>query len=444
MKMTLNKLTACRPCCNTVAARARLSAAFLLCCNMVVALFFASCADYGDATKEISVQVQIAMPDGLSMPDDSQWVTENVSVTLTRGTQQVTSLVGRNHTAAFSGIVPDVYDISFSKELSADEYERWAGHPLDGGTSCTLTATQNACVLKEDGQVVQLNATLGINQDIVIGKLYYAGSTYEGTTRAYTAGQYLELYNQSEREIDISGLCIAFTETDNPQAYTLGNLHEAYADTMLVVKQIFRIPSSSRSTVKPGGTVLITNSAIDHTGVSAFEPNLLDADFEAKDSRGRIQNNPATTALDMLFCSYSSMSNLNFQNTGLMGVVLFRTDDDIENDWQPVYGYGKERGNMFKLLPKRLVIDGVECLTNKAGTGPDVSLKRLYTDIDAGYTFINATTGKSGEVVCRRVARVADDGRMILQDTNNSSADFYVSTTVRPREYEAAFGLNEK
>ena len=403
------------------------SAACLLCCHLVAALLLTSCADFSDATKEVSVAVQIVMPDEQQQAEENYWVTQDVPVTLSRNGQQLTSYIASSHTATFSDLVPDVYDIAFSRELSAGDYESWTGHSLVGGTSCTLSASQNACLIKDDGQVIRLNANLSVNQDLVIGKIYFAGSTYEGTNRAYTAGQYLELYNQSGQEIDISGLCLALTETDNPQAYTLDNLHEAYADTMLVVKQIFRIPDEGPRTVQPGGSVLITNSAVDHTDVSVFEPNLLDAEFEAKDSRGRIQNNPATTALEMLFCTYSGMSYINFQNNGLMGVVIFRTDESID-DWPLVYAYGKERGNMFKLMPKRYVIDGVECLTNKASTGPDVSMKRLYSDIDAGYTYINATSGRTGEVVCRRVARVTADGRKILQDTNNSSADFYVST----------------
>jgi hypothetical protein len=205
---------------------------------------------------------------------------------------------------------------------------------------------------------------------------------------------------------------------------------------MLVVKQIFQIPSERPVMVQPGGTLLITNSAVDHSDVSSFEHSLLDADLEAKDSRARIQNNPATPELPIVFCSYSNMTYLNFQNNGLMGIAIFRTHEDVVNDWAPVYAFGKERGNMFKLLPKRYVIDGVECLPNKANTSPDVTTKRLYPDVDAGYISINATAGKSGEVVYRRTARVTADGRKILADTNNSSADFQVSTTVKPREYD--------
>lgn len=410
----------------------KIIAACILCCNIVGALILSSCADFSDATKEIAAHIQLQLPDELT----STGALAGHTVTMTVGTQRLQAETDAQGVATFKGLVPDVYDISCSWELSADDYQQLTGKELTGGTSCTVSGSQNTCLLQTDGQTVTLSTMLSVNQDILISKIYYAGSAYEGTSRAYTAGQYMELYNQSATPIDVSGLYIALTETDNPQAYTLDNLHEAYADTMLVVKQIFQIPSEKPFMVQPGGTVLITNSAVDHSDVSSFEHSLLDADLEAKDSRARIQNNPATPELPIVFCSYSNMTYLNFQNNGLMGIAIFRTHEDVVNDWAPVYAYGKERGNMFKLLPKRYVIDGVECLPNKSNTGPDVTTKRLYPDVDAGYASINATGGKSGEVVYRRTVRITDDGRKILADTNNSSADFQVSTTIKPREYD--------
>lgn len=410
----------------------KITAACFLCCNIIGALMLSSCADFSDATKEIAAHIQLQLPEELA----STGALAGHTVTMTVGTQRLQAETDAQGVATFKGLVPDIYDISCSWELSAANYLQLTGKELTGGTSCTVSGNQNTCLLQTDGQTVTLSTLLSINQDIIISKIYYAGSVYEGTSRAYTAGQYMELYNQSAAPIDVSGLYIGFTETDNPQAYTLDNLHEAYADTVLLVKQIFQIPSEKPFMVQPGGTVLITNSAVDHSDVSQFEYSLLDADFEAKDSRARIQNNPDTPTLPVVYCSYSNMTYVNFQNTGLMGIVLFRTNDDIIDDWPLVYPYGKTIGNLFKLLPKRYVIDGVECLPNKTNTGPEPSSKRLYSDIDAGYVYINASNGRSGEVVYRRTARVTDDGRKILADTNNSSADFQVSTTIRPREYD--------
>ncbi|MEZ7706796.1 DUF4876 domain-containing protein, partial [Prevotella melaninogenica] len=75
--------------------------------------------------------------------------------------------------------------------------------------------------------------------------------------------------------------------------------------------------------------------------------------------------------------------------------------------------------------------DGVDFLRHKA-TGTDVGEKRLYNDIDAGYISINATAGLSGEVIYRKTASTTVGGHSILMDTNNSTNDFQVSTSVTP------------
>ena len=106
----------------------------------------------------------------------------------------------------------------------------------------------------------------------------------------------------------------------------------------------------------PGGTVLLVNSAIDHTPNDSLENNLLDADFEAKDVSGRTQNNPETPALELIYTMYPSVSYMNLVQSGPCGVVIFRTDDDIAT-WPLTYPYGKTAGNQWVLCPKRHIID---------------------------------------------------------------------------------------
>jgi hypothetical protein len=89
------------------------------------------------------------------------------------------------------------------------------------------------------------------------------------------------------------------------------------------------------------------------------------------------------------------------------------------------------------------VIDGVEVLKNNAGTGPNISLKRLQASIDAGYTFISATSGYVNESVERKVSSI-DEGRVILQDTNNSTNDLVVITAPEPRRYDWPELLNNQ
>lgn len=390
-------------------------------------LYLASCVDYGDATKEVTARVKLTMPAEFNATDN-----EGHEIRLMQGGKTLTAVTDAQGIATFTGIIPDVYDVSCSWELTAEEYQQMTGdnQVVSGGT---VSGSLNSYLIKEEGQDIILSTNLSINRDIIIGKIYYAGSK-DLNNRTYMAGKYLELYNQSDNEVDVSGLYIGLVEAESTQAYTLENLHEVYEDSVVLLKQIFRIPADANHLVAPGGTVLIVNSAIDHTPNNDMESSLLDADFEAKDASGKMQNNPTTPALDLIYTMYPSVSNLNMVQSGPCSMVIFRTNEDM-TALPKTYPYGKTSGSQWALLPKRYIIDGVEVLRNK-NTGIEVSSKRLYDDIDAGYTNINAVSGWTGEIVYRKTSKTATDGHPILTDTNNSSNDFQVSTTIKPREYD--------
>lgn len=387
----------------------------------------ASCVDYGDATQEVTARVKLTMPAEFNATDN-----EGHEIRLMQGGKTLTAVTDAQGIATFTGIIPDVYDVSCSWELTAEEYQQMTGdNQVVSG--CTVSGSLNSYLIKEEEDVIILATNLSINRDIIIGKIYYAGSK-DLNNRTYMAGKYLELYNQSDNEVDVSGLYIGLVEAESTQAYTLENLHEVYEDSVVLLKQIFRIPADANHLVAPGGTVLIVNSAIDHTPNNDMESSLLDADFEAKDASGKMQNNPTTPALDLIYTMYPSVSNLNLVQSGPCSIVIFRTDEDM-TALPKTYPYGKTSGSQWALLPKRYIIDGVEVLRNK-NTGIEVSSKRLYDDIDAGYTNINAVSGWTGEIVYRKTSKTATDGHPILTDTNNSSNDFQVSTTIKPREYD--------
>ena len=396
---------------------------------LTIALLLASCIDYDDATTEIAVRVQLTMPSEFTGSTGMA----GHEIVLQQGTTRLKAITDDQGTATFNNLIPDVYDISCSWEITSEQYQQMTQKELSGGTSCTIAGSLNSHLINEE-QTIKLATNLSINRDIIIGKIYYAGSK-DNNNRTYMPGKYIELYNNGNSAVDVAGYYIGLVEAESTQAYTLENLHEAFADSVVLCKQIFRIPADKPFLVQPGGTVLIVNSATDHTDNNDMESDLSDADFEAKDVNGRTQNNPATPALEQIYTMYPSISNMNLTQSGPCAVIIFRTDEKID-DWQLTYPYGKTTGSQWKLVPRRLIIDGVEALSNKA-TGIDVSTKRLYADIDAGYTYIEARTGWTGEVVYRRTAdKRGTDGHKMLTDTNNSSNDFHVSTTIKPRQYD--------
>lgn len=396
--------------------------------SLIIALGLAGCVDYDDATKETTARIQLAMPAEFTNGSDFA----GHVIVMQQGSTRLTATTDAQGIATFQGIIPDVYDISCSWEITGQQYQQLTGDQ-QVVSGCTVSGSLNSHLISEE-QTIQLSTNLSINRDIIIGKIYFAGSK-DNNNRTYMPGKYIELYNQSNSSVDASGLYIGIIETESTQAYTLENLHEAFADSVVLAKQVFRLPADQPFMVQPGGTVLIVNSAADHTENNSMERDLTGADFEAKDVSGRTQNNPNTPALELTYTMYPSISNMNLVQSGPCSIVIFRTTEDV-TAWPTTYPYGKTTGNQWLLIPVRHIIDAVEVLANKS-TGVDVSTKRLYPTLDAGYTNIEAKSGWTGEVVYRRTSdKRGTDGHLILVDTNNSSNDFHVSTTIKPRQYD--------
>ena len=397
---------------------------FFLICFISVGLI--SCVDYSDEATAISAKIQVVAPQEFTVTGHLSGRT----VTLSNATgASYTALTDDNGMATFESMIPDVYNVSTAWDIDAHEYTAATGQPTTEGYFATISGNINNQLIKSD-EPVKLVTNLVTGASLLISKVYYAGSK-DNNKKNYLAGRYLEIYNQTNGKIDVAGLYIGMIETNSTPAYTLDNLHTAYADSVVILKQIFRIPTDKPYMLNPGQAIVITNSAINHTVNSSMEQDLSKADFEAKEEKGGIINNPSVPALLPIVAT----GNINFLQSGPDGIVIFRTTEDPKK-WPLVYKYGATKGQRYTAMPKRFIIDGVDILKNKT-TGVDISTKRLYADIDAGYTVIQAITGYTGEVIYRKTAeRRGSDGHRILQDSNNSLNDFKISTTIKTREYD--------
>ena len=388
------------------------------------------CVDYNDEAKAISTTIQINAPveftSGGNLSGRTVTLTSNSGNTLTAKTDD-------KGMAEFNQIIPDVYTISTSWDIDQAEYTVATGKAASEGYFATISGNSNNQLIKSDNKI-SLNTNLVAGASLLISKMYYAGSK-DNNNKNYGAGLFFEIYNQTNSDIDVSGLYIGLIETNSTPAYTLDNLKDVYKDTVVLCKQIFRIPITSSHMIAPGGTIILTNSAIDHTINGAHEFNLLNADYEAKDVTGKTVNNSATPALDLIFNNLTNFSKMNLLNSGPNGIIIFRTKENVAY-FKTTYPYGKTKGNLYSLVPKKYVIDGVDILKYSA-TGVDLATKHMSEDIDGGYTNINAISGYNGEVIYRKTStRRGTNGHKILQDSNNSINDFQTSTTINIREYD--------
>lgn len=278
------------------------------------------------------------------------------------------------------------------------------------------------------------------NGNVVISKVFYAGAK-GATSGNYQYGQYIELYNNSANEVDVTGMYIGLIESEaKATAYTVEAI-EADADLKaklngkVVLKQVFQLPTEE-TILQPGKSILVCNSAIDHTALATVGHDLSAADYEVKTTNAKYTHNDAVPALTMTYSFNSSTDFMNLSYSGPASVVLLKNDAKAIDLANPIFALGKDKGSQYVIANLYYCVDAVDILSNNKTSGVDATTKRLTDTNDAGYTSTATGGTYNGETVYRKTAFILPDGRKVLYDTNNSSVDFQSSSTIQPRAYD--------
>ena len=386
---------------------------------LTILTVFVGCTDFDSATQGTSFTVHLVGADSAAASISMAGKTVTLKSYEGRIIQLTTDSTGRAHT---DDLIPDLYSISANWAISE---------------KVLMTGSLPQRTIKNSDEVTLIMHQTTISR-LLISKVYMAGSKEKNGSTNHLTGSYLEIYNQSDEPIDVAGLYIGLLESDSEIRFTLDQLHEMHADSVVLMKQLFRIPTTTPKLLQPGSTLLLCNSAIDHSEFSDMEHSLLDADYEAKDQMMKITNNKDVPALEAVYLqTTSNMSYMGLTRGGPTGVVIFETNENPLS-WPTTYKYPNDAttGAKWLLLPKRLITDGVDILHLKK-SGVDIQTKRLYNEIDAGYITLTTINGLDGEVLYRKTSDMKGaDGHKMLVDTNNSSNDFQTSKTIAPREYD--------
>lgn len=368
-----------------------------------------SCMDQSPQETIEEFSIQTTMPQDLG---DSIYYAYQ-TITLRSNRVNYTSTTDSLGKVVFKNVIPGIYDISTNQKLT-DEISL-TGDTLQYG------------LFKMDSIVLKLHKS--IKQNLIISKVYASG-TKDNNGKNYLADKYIEIFNNSDETQYIdSSIYLGLVEAESVVAFPASaNAGYVYA------RQVFRFSVEGLGfAVAPGGSVVIANSAIDHTQYSPYSVNLQNADFEAKNTT--YSNNPNVKGMELIYSAFPSLIYMNLVNGGDNGVFLFKTTENVRN-FPIFYIPGKETGNRYMQIPIELVFDGVESLKNYVTTGPKPKTKRLQNFVDAGYMFITASSGYTHESIERRVdqSKPTTD-RYYLMDTNNSSNDFRSLTDPTPRVY---------
>lgn len=285
-----------------------------------------------------------------------------------------------------------------------------------------------------------------VSGDVVISKVFYTGSTRlnGATPKNYLCNLYIELYNNSDKELELKGLYIALTNSDsNTNAWLATDMvkgDEMDLSGKAVVKQIFQISPDASYVVQPGQSVVIANCAIDHSEIAEGNVDLSNADFECKSTNKAYNFHSETVPELKVVKTFGTADFINMMNPGPCGIILLAADTDIAA-CATTYAKNKTNGNEYTIVPLYKSIDCVDIVKQKT---PDAADKRILSDYDAGFTCTEDAGTFNAQAVVRKTAFVTSDGRTVLFDTNNSSVDFESTTDLSLRSYsKVPVGLNE-
>lgn len=400
---------------------------------------------------------------------------KNITVKLknTNTSDEYTMATDAQGNANFGSILPGTYDINATVTLSAAEFNATFGYAPET-EEVVFNANLNQIVVNTNNTMSSLTLKTARLGDLVIKQIYYGGS--HAQQGASFRDQFIEIFNNSNEVIYADGLYVAQVmgkqnNTSHPKTQSNGqwdwsqslgmtignkaNTDYVYAD------YVFQIPGNgTQYPIQPGESIVIAQSAQNHkaplvdlTGepISIQNPDLTidlsTADFEAYLGNFRISieeepykydlANPAVPDLLIGYWGREGYWNGNkdflMDNLGRDSYVIFRTEtldykDFPTPDVTEIVNTGNSQTKFNLQIPVSIIIDGVE--TQHANTSSALP-QRLPSTIDNTSTKITAPfTSKS---VMRKTKTTAN-GRKILQDTNNSAADF-VEVTANPKGF---------
>jgi len=382
-----------------------------------------ACRVEADLVAVSKVIVTVKMPE--SVKDDIRFGNKTVTIR----SQRLTYTVQTNEQgiAEFKNIVPDIYNVYASWDLDSEEYEAISDSLVESKEALISGILSQIKIFEEDS--ILLETLLSEKQSLLISKVY-AWGTKDNNNSRYDADGYIEVFNNSDEIQYLDSIYLALLEGDSPMAFPA-----ALFPATLHARQIYQFPGTGKQyPIAPGKSVLICNSARDHTVGASTSVNLQASEFEFKGDK--YPNSDAAIAMKQIFTSYLAIKEINFQPGANHCLCLFKTDKNVK-DFPLDYVPGKTGGIQFMRFDANDVFDGAEILKYRPD-GLFKNYKRFQKFIDAGYISISNTSGLNHESVERKIdtQRSSAAGRIYLKDTNNSQEDFVNVADPTPKKYD--------
>ena len=388
---------------------------------LVAPLLLAACmelgAPYSDALNRLSVTAEY--PDGYATRAGASVTVESVS-----GDGEyrlLTDASGKAETTLPDGI----YRISI--------------HDRDGRS--VFNGTLDKVIISGKDLSVTLPLIYSKAGSLVIKELYCGGCSKVPEEGTYQSDQYLILHNNDTEPYALDGLCLGTlspynSNAANPWADSEGNLPEF----LPVIQAVWRIGGSGNSfPLAPGeDAVICLRGAIDHSAQYPMSVNLNQPGYFVCYNPVYFPNPvyhpvPGSNITEDRYLEVvvkTGQANAYTVSINSPAFIIFRPEEGTD-----IYAFVQEAEHLVQVpgssvdrvvtVPFDWVVDALEVFNG----GSSDNRKRLPAAVDAGYVTLSETF--KGRTLMRRTDEAASqaNGFEVLQDTNNSTQDFYERET---------------
>ena len=398
-----------------------------LCMLVMITGLVACSSDDDNVTSYYPLTVNIEMPEGVSAAD------------FTSATVTVTDIqTGRSYTSQEALQ-------SYSFELAGGTYTVSASMRInDGGTITSYNASREISVY--EATTVQLQLQEAISGGLIFKEVYYSMVKPNGKM-PYMRDQFFEIYNNSDEVLYLDNCVLGLLEG------TQGILPTAWMENGEIMKKyamgyytVAFVGTGTQYPVQPGKSVVIAGQALNHiaetesmydasvSGAKKSPVNLINADYEVclMDYKPAVAiDNPDVPNMTVIHAaSTGNYFTLPFAGNAIILAKLPEgvnpidyAKDESNFEERPDGNYA---GTKYLMIPQEYVLDGLNIVNSDASK----RTIRLRSEVDAGIVFM--TENYSGLSIRRKVERIAEAGRVILKDTNNSSDDFLTDQIPTP------------
>lgn len=397
---------------------------------VVLAGALTSCSNDDDVTSYYSLDVAIALPEGVSASD---FTSGSVTVTNTQ--------TGATYTS-------DNISTSYPFELAGGTYNVQASMRINNGGSTTVYNAAKEVPVYEN-TTVTLTLEAGISGGLIFKEVYYNMVKPNGKT-PYMRDQFFEIYNNSDEVLYLDNCILGILEG------TQGKLPTSWKDENGEIMKEYALGnyaaaftgSGTDYPLQPGKSIVIASQAQNHiaettpmynpevAGAMVSPVDLSTADYElwlGEYKPAMAIDNPAVPNMTIIHISgtqnyfmlpYSGNAIIFAKFPAGVSPIDYANDQNNYKE-RPDGSYA---GTKYLMIPQEYVLDGLNIVNN--ADKPDQQVIRLRAEVDAGTVFMEKSY--NGKSIRRKVERISENGRAIFKDTNNSTDDFLRDQTPTP------------